>query len=84
MVENRPRFRFGRFELVAPPFRFGTAELRNWNAVGFPGNDPFLIRNFSGVMDEFCLFGRALSDAEVQGLYADGKPQSDPPAQARN
>jgi hypothetical protein len=69
---------------IVPPFRVGTAELGNWNAVGFPGNDPFLIRNFSGVMDEFCLFSRALSEAEVQALYADGKPQSNLPAQARN
>lgn len=69
---------------ISPPFRIGTAELGNWTAVGFPGNDPFLIRNFSGVMDEFCLFGRALSDAEIQALHADGRPQSDFPAQARN
>ncbi len=69
---------------INPPFRIGTAELGNWNAVGFPGNDPFLIRNFSGVMDEFCLFGRALSDAEIQALHADGRPQSEIPAQARN
>lgn len=69
---------------ISPPFRIGAAELGNWNAVGFPGNDPFLIRNFSGVMDEFCLFGRALSDAEIQALHADGRPQSDLPAQARN
>lgn len=67
-----------------PPYRFGAAEVGNWNPVGFPGNDPFLIRNFSGVMDEFCLFGRALGEAEVQALHADGRPQSDPPAQARN
>lgn len=61
----------------APPYRIGTAELGNWNAVGFPGNDPFLIRNFSGVMDEFCLFGRALDAAEIGALYSDGKPQAD-------
>jgi hypothetical protein len=61
----------------APPFRIGTAELGNWNAVGFPGNDPFLIRNFSGVMDEFCLFKRALSAAEIRTLYTDGRPQPD-------
>ncbi len=67
-----------------PPYQLGAAEIGNWNPVGFPGNDPFLSRNFSGVMDEFCLFGRALSDAEVQALYTDGKPQSDPPAPAQD
>ena len=62
---------------LGPPYRIGNAELGNWNAVGFPGNDPFLIRNFAGVLDEFCLFGRALGDAEVRTLYTDGKPQTD-------
>lgn len=63
---------------IDPPFRIGAAELGNWNAKGFPGNDPFLIRNFSGAMDEFLLFGRALSDAEIGDLHADGKPQPAP------
>lgn len=67
-----------------PPYRFGPAEVGNWNPVGFPGDDPFHIRNFSGVFDEFCLFGRALTDAEIQTLFGDGKPQPDFPAQARN
>ncbi|MCC7375463.1 MAG: FecR domain-containing protein [Verrucomicrobiales bacterium] len=62
---------------MTPPFRVGTAELGNWNAHGFPGHDPFLIRNFSGAMDEFCLFDRALTAGEVRSLYADGRPQSE-------
>lgn len=66
------------------PYQFGTAEVGNWNPVGFKGGDPFLVRNFSGVIDEFCLFGRALSATEVKSLYGDGKPQPDFPAQARN
>lgn len=53
---------------IQSPFRIGTAELGNWNGRGFPDNDPFMIRNFSGAMDEFCMFGRALSDAEVHAL----------------
>lgn len=59
-----------------PPFRVGNAELGNWN-IGRPSDqdaDPFLIRNFSGAIDEFCLFDRALSDAEMRELYANGKP----------
>ena len=59
---------------IQPPFRVGTAELGNWNGRGFPENDPFMIRNFSGAMDEFCLFSRALSHGEIQALYL-----SDPP-----
>lgn len=61
---------------VEPPFQIGAAELGNWNAHGFPGHDPFLVRNFSGAMDEFCLFNRALSADEVQALHAAGRPQS--------
>lgn len=60
---------------IDPPFRIGTAELGNWNARGFPDNDPFLIRNFSGAMDEFCLFRRALTQDELFGLYSTGRPQ---------
>jgi hypothetical protein len=59
---------------MRPPFRIGTAELGNWNARGFPENDPFMIRNFSGAMDEFCLFNRALSGAEVRALYSSDQP----------
>ena len=61
---------------IEPPFTVGQAELGNWNAESFPGNDPFLIRNFNGAIDEFCLFRRAFTEAEIQTLYTDGQPQS--------
>ena len=60
---------------IRPPFRIGTAELGNWNGRGFPANDPFMIRNFSAVMDEFCLFSRALPAAEIEALFSSGKSQ---------
>jgi hypothetical protein len=60
---------------VPPPFRIGAAELGNWNADGFPNNDPSLIRNFSGAMDEFWLFNRALTAGQIRALYSEGKPQ---------
>jgi hypothetical protein len=63
---------------IGPPYRVGAAELGNWNAKGFPKNDPFMIRNFSGGMDEFCLFDRALSDREIRSLYSHGRPQPEP------
>jgi hypothetical protein len=62
---------------IAPPFRIGTAELGNWNAKGFPESDPFMIRNFSGAMDEFGVFSRALNEGEIRRLYLQGKPQGD-------
>jgi Concanavalin A-like lectin/glucanases superfamily len=68
---------------IKPPFRVGAAELGNWNAKGFPKNDPFMIRNFGGAMDEFCLFGRALSADEIRALYSSGKPQPDPVAELK-
>lgn len=54
---------------IPPPFHIGTAELGNWNGRGFPADDPFMIRNFSGAMDEFCLFSRALPAAEIYALF---------------
>ena len=68
---------------IKPPFRIGVAELGNWNAQGFPRNDPFMIRNFGGAMDEFCLFGRALGAEEIRALHSAGKPQPDPVALKR-
>ena len=67
-----------------PPFHIGAAELGNWNAGGFPDNDPSLIRNFSGAMDEFCLFSRALTEEEIRALYSAGKPQPDTLVETRN
>ncbi len=63
---------------ISPPFRMGPSELGNWNSAGFAPNDPFHIRNFSGAMDEFCLFSRALDAGEIHNLYAEGRPQPDP------
>ena len=60
---------------VGPPFRVGSAELGNWNARSGPSPEPSLIRNLSGSLDEFELFSRALTDAEVRELYLKGKPE---------
>ena len=60
-----------------PPYRIGTAELGNWNPGEMPNKPSFLIRHFSGAMDEFALFNRALSDAELRSLYSEGKPEAD-------
>jgi hypothetical protein len=65
---------------IKPPFRVGPAELGNWNPSGFKGDESLMIRNFSGAMDEFCLFGRALPAHEIRALYSQGKPQPDPVA----
>ncbi len=59
---------------IGPPFRVGSAELGNWNARSGPNPAPSLIRNLSGSFDEFELFSRALSAAEVHELYLKGKP----------
>ena len=69
---------------IEPPFRVDDAELGNWNAKGFPESDPFMIRNFSGAIDEFSLFSRPLDAGEIRALYAQGKPQGDPASSALN
>lgn len=61
-----------------PPYLVGSAELGNWN----PGEitkkmSPFMIRHFSGAMDEFVLFSRALNEQEIRKLYSEGNPQPD-------
>jgi hypothetical protein len=65
---------------IKPPFRVGTAELGNWNAKEFKGDESLTIRNFSGAMDEFCLFSRALGAEEIRALYSEGRPQPEPVA----
>jgi hypothetical protein len=59
---------------LEPPFRLGPAELGNWNVRSGPNPAPFLIRNFSGSLDEFALFNCALTDAQVRELFFTGKP----------
>jgi hypothetical protein len=61
---------------LGPPFRVGSAELGNWNARSGPNPAPDLIRNLSGCLDEFALFHRALSAAEIRELYLKGKPDA--------
>jgi hypothetical protein len=62
-----------RLKLKAP-FHAGNAELGNWNPTGFPKMFPSMIRHFRGAMDEFMMFGRPLTDAEINRLYQEGKP----------
>jgi hypothetical protein len=50
----------------------GNAELGNWGAAR--NGDATPIRNLNGRMDEFFLFGRALSAAEIQMLHHAGEP----------
>ena len=59
---------------IKPPFRVGAAELGNWNAKGFPKEDAFMIRNFSGAMDEICLFKRALNGMDDNSIQASQAP----------
>ena len=60
---------------IRPPFRLNSVELGNWNARRDPGSEPSLIRNLSGSMDDFEMFSRALSQAEIRDLYSSGKAE---------
>jgi hypothetical protein len=62
---------------LGPPYRLGSAELGNWNARVGPNPTPSFIRNLGASLDEFELFSRALSDAEVLKLFTEGKPEAD-------
>ena len=60
---------------VRQVLKFGAVELGNWNAAERVFTDGQPVRNFIGRIDEFGLFARALSDAEVR-RHAEGKPAS--------
>jgi hypothetical protein len=69
-IDGRPVSRLAiEFEI---PLRIGDAELGNWNMASHRNKTP--IRHFTGCMDEFLLFSRALSDPEIETLYARGQP----------
>jgi hypothetical protein len=71
-VEGRPVARQPvRFDI---PLRVCDAQLGNWNIAAHRNRTP--IRHFSGCMDEFLLFGRALSEDEIERLHAQGRPPS--------
>src|SRR5262249_39714564 len=57
---------------VEAPLRVGAAELGNRNVASFSGKQP--VRYFSGCMDEFLLFSRALTAQEVERFYAQSRP----------
>jgi hypothetical protein len=54
------------------PLVVGSAELGNWNLASHRNNSP--IRFFTGCMDEFMLFGRALSSQEIERIYEQSRP----------
>lgn len=54
------------------PLIIGRADLGNWTVGSHSTIYP--VRNFSGRMDEFALFSRALNEDEIRKLYIDGAP----------
>lgn len=56
------------------PLRLGDAQLGNWNIASYRNRSP--VRYFTGCMDEFLLFARALGADEVERLYRQGRPPS--------
>lgn len=60
-------------EYLVETVSIGAASIGNWD---LPNRaDPhYAVRNLNGSMDEFALWGAALSPAEIAGLYAQGKP----------
>ncbi|QDT92273.1 LamG domain-containing protein [Gimesia algae] len=56
------------------PLVIGPAEIGNWRPQEH--TDTHSIRSLNGRLDEFALFGRALSPDEILQLYQSGKPNS--------
>lgn len=56
------------------PLVIGPAEIGNWRPQEHTGAHS--IRSLNGRLDEFALFGRALSPEEILQLYQSGKPNS--------
>jgi hypothetical protein len=70
-VDGRPAMRSPlEFDI---PLRIGDAELGNWNVAAHRRSPAR--RHFSGCMDEFMLFARALGDPEIERLYAASRPE---------
>ena len=61
---------------IPVPLHIADAELGNWNAGLHSTIYP--VRHFSGRMDEFCIFARALGEAEVREMFAAGPPNLSP------
>lgn len=57
---------------VSVPLHIGRADLGNWTVGSHSTIYP--VRNFSGRMDEFSLYNRALSEDEIGQLFVDGSP----------
>jgi hypothetical protein len=68
---------------INPPFRVGAAQLGELERQRFFRQRSFLIRNFSGAMDEFCLFRRALNADEIHAQYSTGRPHPERLPQSR-
>jgi hypothetical protein len=56
------------------PLRLGNAEIGNWDIASYRNKS--FVRYFSGCMDEFLVFARALSADEVERLADQGRPPS--------
>ena len=52
---------------------FGPCEIGNWGLPTSPANFP--IRNLNGAIDEFAIYREALSAAEIQDTFENGKPE---------
>jgi hypothetical protein len=57
--------------LLDTALRIGNAEIGNWDIANRKHNHP--IRYLTGCLDEFLLFGRALSDQEIEQHYLHGR-----------
>ncbi len=61
-------------EYLVDAVTIGGASIGNWSEPAYRQDPEFAVRNFNGVIDEFALFGAALSPQEIEDIYEHGRP----------
>lgn len=61
-------------EYLVEKVKIGPASIGNWSEPMYRTDPEFVVRNLNGSIDEFAIFGRALSAEEIANLYRFGKP----------
>lgn len=66
-------------EPIPPEYRvdkvkIGAASIGNWGEPAYRRDAEFAVRNLNGALDEFALFGAALTVGELREIYDHGRP----------
>ena len=59
---------------AVPVTRFGAGEIGNWGLSIYLTDPEYVVRSLNGLMDEFAIFGAALSPDEIAAMAEAGNP----------